>query len=262
MRELILGTVATAALTAIAAGLVSQKDAAQSEPRSGYSYLTPETQRLEDDDFANPGMLWVEQGEVLWNQPAGLSGKACTNCHGDAAQSMRTVATRYPAYSPAAQHVISLEQQINRCRTTRQYATALPYDSQNQLALTTFISYQARGLPMNVAIAGPAAESFRRGRTSFYLRRGQLDLSCANCHEQHPGGHLRGETISQGQVNGFPIYRQLWQAMGSTHRMFAWCNEAVRAKPYPTGSQEYVDLELYERWRGRGLPVEAPAIRR
>jgi sulfur-oxidizing protein SoxA len=44
--------------------------------------------------------------------------------------------------------------------------------------------------------------------------------------------------------------------------MFAWCNEAVRAKPYPAGSQEYVDLELYERWRGRGLPVETPAIRR
>jgi sulfur-oxidizing protein SoxA len=117
-------------------------------------------------------MLWVEQGEVLWNQPAGMSGKSCANCHGDAAQSMRTVATRYPAYSPAAHHVINLEQQINRCRTTRQYATALPYDSQNQLALTTFISYQARGLPMNVAIAGPAAESFRRGRTFFYPATG------------------------------------------------------------------------------------------
>jgi sulfur-oxidizing protein SoxA len=262
MRELILGTVAAAAFTAIAAGLVSQKAAAQSAPRSGYSYLTPETQRLQDDDFANPGMLWVEQGELLWKQPAGLSGKSCANCHDDAAHSMRTVATRYPAYSQAARHVINLEQQINRCRTTRQHARALPYESQNQVALTTFISYQARGLAMNVAIAGPAAESFRRGRTFFNLRRGQLDLSCSNCHEQHPGGHLRGETISQGQVNGFPIYRQLWQAMGSTHRMFAWCNEAVRAKPYPAGSQAYVDLELYERWRGRGLPVEAPAIRR
>jgi L-cysteine S-thiosulfotransferase len=262
MRELILGTVAAAAFAAIAAGLVSQKAAAQSAPRSGYSYLTPETQRLQDDDFANPGMLWVEQGELLWKQSAGLSGKSCANCHGDAAHSMRTVATRYPAYSQAARHVINLEQQINRCRTTRQHARALPYESQNQVALTTFISYQARGLAMNVAIAGPAAESFRRGRTFFNLRRGQLDLSCSNCHEQHPGGHLRGETISQGQVNGFPIYRQLWQEMGSTHRMFAWCNEAVRAKPYPAGSQAYVDLELYERWRGRGLLVEAPAIRR
>jgi sulfur-oxidizing protein SoxA len=262
MRKLILAAAAAAASTAMAAGLVSQKDAPQSGPRSGYSYLTPETQRLQDDDFANPGMLWVEKGEGLWNQPAGPSGKSCATCHGDAAQSMRTVATRYPAYSPAAQRVISLEQQINRCRTTRQHASALPYESQNQVALTTFVSYQARGLPMNVAVGGPAAESFRRGRTFFYLRRGQLDLSCANCHEEHPGGHLRGETISQGQVNGFPIYRQLWQAMGSTHRMFAWCNEAVRAKPYPTSSQEYVDLELYERWRGRSLPVEAPAIRR
>jgi sulfur-oxidizing protein SoxA len=50
--------------------------------------------------------------------------------------------------------------------------------------------------------------------------------------------------------------------MGSTHRMFAWCNEAVRAEPYAPGSQEYIDLELFERWRGRGLIVEAPAVRR
>ena len=68
--------------------------------------------------------------------------------------------------------------------------------------------------------------------------------------------------ISQGQVNGFPIYRQLWQTMGSTQRMIAWCNEAVRAEPYPAGSQETVDLELYAKWRARGLPVETPAVRR
>ena len=74
--------------------------------------------------------------------------------------------------------------------------------------------------------------------------------------------HLRSETISQGQINGHPVYRQLWQTVGSTHRMFAWCNEAVRAEPYAAGSQDYVDLELFVKWLGRGLPVETPAIRR
>jgi sulfur-oxidizing protein SoxA len=44
--------------------------------------------------------------------------------------------------------------------------------------------------------------------------------------------------------------------------MFEWCNTSVRAEPYPLGSDEYVDLELYLAWRGRGLPVETPAIRR
>ena len=71
-----------------------------------------------------------------------------------------------------------------------------------------------------------------------------------------------GEVISQGQTNGFPVYRHTWQTLGSTHRMFAWCNTSVRAEPYPYGADEYVNLELFMAWRGRGLPVETPAIRR
>jgi sulfur-oxidizing protein SoxA len=175
---------------------------------------------------------------------------------------MRTAATRFPAYSAAVRRVIDLEQQINRCRTVRLGAQALTYESEEMLALTTFVSRQAKGLPAQVRVDGPAAESFERGKAFFYRRRGQLNLSCANCHEQHVGSRLHGETVSQGQTNGFPIYRELWQTMGSTHRMFAWCNEAVRAEPYAAGSQEYVDLELFERWRGRGLAIETPAVRR
>jgi L-cysteine S-thiosulfotransferase len=73
---------------------------------------------------------------------------------------------------------------------------------------------------------------------------------------------LRGDLISQGQVNGFPIYRLLWRKMASRHRMFEWCNTSVRAKPFPLGSQEYLSLELYVAWRGRGMLIESPAVRR
>jgi sulfur-oxidizing protein SoxA len=247
---------------AVTANSATPTEAAKAGRRSGYEWLTPETRQLQDDDFANPGMLWVEAGRALWAERTGAANKSCADCHGDAAKSMRAVAARFPAYSPPAGRVINLEQQINRCRTQRQGAIALVYESKQQLALTAFVSLQSRGLPQNVAIDGKASSSFARGREFFEMRRGQLNLSCANCHEQNVGSRLRGEPISQGQVNGFPIYRQLWQAMGSTHRMFAWCNEAVRAEPYGAGSQEYVDLELYVRWRGSGLPMETPAIRR
>jgi L-cysteine S-thiosulfotransferase len=237
-------------------------DAAKAGRKSGYEWLTPQTRQLQDDEFANPGMLWVEAGEASWKQRAGAANKSCADCHGDAAKSMRGVSTRYPAYSPQAKRVIDLEQRVDLCRTQRQQAAAWVYESKEQLGLIAYVSAQSKGLPQNVAVDGKAAASFERGRDFFSRRRGQLNLSCANCHDQHVGAHLRGEPISQGQINGFPIYRQLWQAMGSTHRMFAWCNEAVRAEPYAPGSQEYVDLELYVRWRGRGLPVETPAVRR
>ena len=230
--------------------------------RSGYTYLSPENQRLQDDAFANPGLLWVEQGGELWRHAGGASRVSCTTCHGEAAESMRGVRTRYPRFDPQRDKLINLEQQINRCRETHMQASAYPYESATLLALTTFVSFQSRGLPIEVRIDGPVAPFFEAGKVFFQRRRGQLDLACAHCHDQQAGQRLRGEVISQGQTNGFPVYRHTWQTLGSTHRMFAWCNTAVRAEPYPYGADEYVNLELFMAWRGRGLPVETPAIRR
>lgn len=253
---------AVAAILALA-GTASLVESHHPPPaRSGYDYLTPELQQLQDDDFANPGLLWADHGADLWTSKAGATGQSCADCHGEAASSMRGVAVRYPAYSDELGRVINIEQQINQCRSARQEAEPFAYDSRDLVSLTTYISSQSKGLPISVAVTGPAAESLENGRAFFYQRRGQLNLSCANCHEDSVGKHLRAEPISQGQTNGFPIYRNLWQDIGSTHRMFAWCNEAVRAEPYPLGSQEYVDLELFERWRSNGLTIETPAVRR
>jgi sulfur-oxidizing protein SoxA len=230
--------------------------------RSGYTYLSEENQQLQDDDFANPGLLWVEKGQELWHQADGATGASCMSCHGDAAESMRGVRTRYPRFDPRRSKLMNLEQQINRCREEHLQAAPYPYESEPLLALTAFISFQSRGMPINVSIDGPAQPFFEAGKAFFERRRGQLDLACSHCHDQYAGQRLRGDVISQGQINGFPIYRLTWQTLGSTHRMFAWCNTSVRAEPYPDGSDEYVDLELYLAWRGRGLPVETPAIRR
>ena len=230
--------------------------------RSGYTYLSEENQRLQDDDFANPGLLWVERGRELWRQPNGSAGNSCAQCHDDATVSMRGVRTRYPRFDPMRGKLINLEQQVNRCREQHMQAEPYPYESEPLLDLTAFVGAQSRGLSMDVSVDGPAQPFFEAGKAFFYRRRGQLDLSCAHCHEQYAGQRLRGEVVSQGQINGFPVYRFTWQTLGSTHRMFEWCNTSVRAEPYPYGSDEYVNLELYLAWRGRGLAVETPAIRR
>lgn len=230
--------------------------------RSGYTYLSPENQQLQNDEFANPGQLWVEKGRELWQKLEGAAHISCVGCHGDAAASMRAVRARYPRFDTRSKKLINLELQINRCREERQHAAPYPYESEALLALTTFIGFQSRGMPIDVHIDGPAQPFFEAGRAFFLRRRGQLDLACTHCHEQYAGQRLRGDVISQGQINGFPIYRHTWQTLGSTHRMFAWCNSAIRAQPLPLGADEYVNLELYLAWRGRGLPVETPAVRR
>jgi sulfur-oxidizing protein SoxA len=230
--------------------------------RSGYTYLSEANQRLQDDDFANPGLLWVERGRELWRQADGSAAKSCASCHGDAPDSMQGVRTRYPRFDPIRGKLINLEQQINRCREERMRATPYPYESEALLALTALVSAQSHDMPIDVRIDGPAQSFFEAGKVFFYQRRGQLDLACAHCHEQHAGQRLRGDVVSQGQTNGFPVYRFTWQTLGSTHRMFEWCNTSVHAEPYPLGSDEYVSLELFLAWRARGLPIETPAIRR
>jgi L-cysteine S-thiosulfotransferase len=230
--------------------------------RSGYMYLSAENQRLQDDDFANPGLLWVERGRELWRQVEGAAAKSCASCHGDAADSMRGVRIRYPRFDHTRGKLTNVEQQINHCRAESMQAIPYPYESEPLLALMTFISAQSRDMPINVRIDGPAQPFFEAGKAFFYQRRGQLDMACAHCHEQYAEHRLRGDVISQGQTNGFPVYRFTWQTLGSVHRMFEWCNTSVRAEPYLLGSDEYINLELYMAWRGRGLPVETPAIRR
>lgn len=230
--------------------------------RSGYLYMGEATRALQDDDFLNPGFFAVDRGEELWSRVEGTEQKSCASCHDDAATSMRGVAARYPVHDEAQGGLVNLELRINQMRREHMGAAEYAYESPDLVALTAYVATQSRGMPLAVEIDGPAAPFFEAGRDYFFRRRGQLDLSCAQCHDDNAGSMLRGDLMSQGQVNGFPIYRLMWQSAASRHRMFAWCNWALRAEPSPLGSDEYLALELYVAWRGRGLPVEAPAVRR
>lgn len=224
--------------------------------RSGYTYMTDETRAIQDDELQNPAMLWVDEGETLWTKVDGKAGKSCASCHGDASKSMKGVATIYPKVDEASGQLRNIELQINNCRTQRMGAKAWKYESGPLLTMTVYVRQQSLGMPMNVAVDGKAKAHFERGKKFFYQRRGLLDMSCANCHEDHAGDHIRANVLSEAQTNGFPTYRLKWQKPGSTHRRFKGCNKQVRAQPYGYASPEYLDLELFVAWRGRGLPVE------
>jgi len=53
--------------------------------RSGYQDMGEVLQKMQDDDTANPGMLFVQLGEQLWGKQAGAANKACADCHAPAA---------------------------------------------------------------------------------------------------------------------------------------------------------------------------------
>jgi sulfur-oxidizing protein SoxA len=230
--------------------------------KSGIEFAGPEVRALQKDDFANPGMHWVARGEKSWQAAAGKRAQSCAACHGDAEATMKGVATRYPRIDPGAARLVNLEGRINLCRVRHQEAAPLPYESDELLALTAYVAYQSRGLPVDVNVNWQNRTHFDRGRALYYRRMGQMNLACAHCHERNWGRKLLAETISQGHGNEYPAYRLEWQTMGSLHRRFRSCLYGIRAEMLPAGSPEYVDLELFLAWRAQGLPVGTPGVRR
>ena len=111
--------------------------------------------------------------------------------------------------------------------------------------------------------AHPAINAYlERGRALYNQRIGQMNLACTHCHDANAGKKLGGETVSQGQSNGYPAYRLEWQKLGSLQRRLRACMYGVHAEMPEYGSELLRDLEAYLAWRGRGLPVESPAVRR
>jgi sulfur-oxidizing protein SoxA len=232
-----------------------------SERRSGFSFMTPETQAIQNEDTSNPAMLWAKDGEALWAGKTGAADKACADCHGDAATSMRGVAAHYPDFDAAEARPVTLAQRINLCRTRHQQASPFAYESRELLALEAFIAQQSRGLPIKPNPDKNLEPFVSQGRDLFMQRQGQLNLGCTNCHDDNWDKHLAGSPITQAHPTGYPEYRLEWQTLGSLERRLRSCMAGIRAKPYDYGAPEMVELELYLMSRAAGMPVETPAVR-
>lgn len=234
------------------------------EPRtslSGYEFLHDETKALQDDEFANPGMLWVDRGFELFS--SGNSRKqSCSSCHGNDGEEFIGIADSYPKLDKKNGELINIEGRINLCRSRYLSQAPLQYEDDDLLALTAFVISKSRGETINREWDSRLSEHWDAGHEYFYTRRGQMNLSCSQCHDENWGKRMRGDTISQGHSNGFPTYRFEWQTLGSLHRRFRDCDLGVRAEPHEGGSLIYTQLELYLQTRSNGLTIESPSVRR
>ncbi|MDP1750641.1 MAG: sulfur oxidation c-type cytochrome SoxA [Reyranella sp.] len=228
--------------------------------RSGTQDMGGVLQKMQDDDTANPGMLFVQLGGELWGKASGASGKSCADCHGSVA-SMKGVAARYPAIPKGADAPVDLEGRIDLCRTANQRAGSLTSESRELLALTAYVAHQSRGFPITPP-DDPRLAPFRaRGEKLWQARQGQLNLSCAICHDDNAGKKLAGVTIPEAHPTGYPIYRLEWQTLGSLKRRLRNCLAGIRAEPYAYDAPEYVMLDLFLMDRARGMMLESPGVR-
>lgn len=225
---------------------------------SGWTFRTDETQALQMDDFDNPAFVFLDQAIDTWETAEGNEGKSCASCHEDVADFAGLKASL-----PRVENgeLVTLTNLVNECVTDRMGSEAWKYSGAKMSGMTALIAHQSRGMPMNVKIDGEAAQFWEQGKELYYTRVGQLDMACSNCHEDNYGNMIRADHLSQGQINGFPLYRLKNAKINTTHGRFKGCMKNIRATPFKEGGPEFKALELYIASRGQGLSVETPAVR-
>lgn len=231
------------------------------EPVSGYHFLSPMTQEMQDDEFANPGMDAVEHGRKLFHT-AGNSGQSCASCHAEDGTKIDTKKiARYPVYNENELRPFTLQDQINLCWEDKLDNAPFVYDCNEVVSLETYVRFLARGETVNVDISGAMKQHYESGRELYHTRFGQIDMACVHCHVYHQGSRMRGQVLTQGQSNGFPEYRLGSGRITSLHKRLSECFVSFRAQPFDRGSDEFIDLEVYINAKGNGLKIETPAVR-
>lgn len=203
----------------------------------------------------------IEKGEEMFNTPF-ANGKTYADCLMNGGIGTRQM---YPYFDKDTGKIVTLEESINKCRTDNG-EKPLKYKRGPIADLTAYIAYTSRGNKFNVEMPNDerALAAFEQGKKHYFMKRGQLNLSCADCHYYGAGTIARSETLSPslGHLSHFPVYRLKWQGLGTPHRRFGGCNANIRAKAFPAQSDEYKALEFYLTYMMNGLEANGPAMRK
>jgi len=206
-----------------------------------------------------PYEIDLDKGSELWGKKF-ANGKSFESCFGDVSK----VRAKYPYHDEAKDTIITLEGDINKCLTDN---GEKPYKWKkgNITAVSAHIAYAGRGGKISVQPKTEKAIAwYNKGKQFFYAKRGQLNLSCADCHVYNANRKARGDLLSPalGHPSHFPVFRSKWGSMGTLHRRYGGCNKNVRAKPFKAQSDEYKALEYFQAAMSDGMELNGPGARK
>lgn len=211
------------------------------------------------DEFP-PYEFAVEKGKEMFATPF-KNGKTYGDCFQNKGIGIRQ---NYPYFDAKSGQVITLDLALNQCREANG-EKPFDYTKDEMAALTAYMAFTSRGKRFDIKIPNDprALAAYKNGEEYFYTRRGQLNFSCASCHVQSPGNHIRTEVLAPalGIVAALPIYRSEWGGMGTTSRRFTSCNSQVRGVPLKPEDEAYRNVEYFLSYMSNGLPISGPGAR-
>ena len=212
------------------------------------------------EDFP-PYELALGEGEDIWNTPF-ANGKTYQNCFDTTPED--GLRAKYPHWDDARKQVMTLELAMNECRSANG-EKPFGWKKGKIASLSAYVAFQGRGRTIQVSIPnGDALAAYEMGKEFYYTKRGQLAMSCADCHVYNSGNKVRADMLSPalGHSTHFPVYRSKWGAMGTMHRRYGGCNQQVRAKSFKAQGPEYRNLEYFMAYMNNGMEINGPGARK
>ena len=204
----------------------------------------------------------VETGETLFNTPF-ANGQSYADCFDNGGIGIRQ---NYPYWNKEQGTVKTLEMEINECRE-KNGEKPLKWGKGPIAQISAYMAWTSRDNTIDIKIPEDdkrALAAYLEGKKFFYTKRGQLNLSCANCHMQGSNIRIRADLPSPalGHTTHFPVFRSKWGELGTLHRRYKGCHQDSRSKPLEMQSEAYRNLEYFQTYMSNGLVVNGPGARK
>jgi sulfur-oxidizing protein SoxA len=209
----------------------------------------------------------LDKGGELWETPF-KNGKTYASCFNMPVEKIRT---HYPRWNAQAGKVETLEAMINKCRIDNG-EKKMGYKKGAMAYISAYLTTQAEGEIINVIVPKgdkKALAAYNNGKKHYYTKRGQLNMSCADCHVYNASKRIRAEILSPGlgQLSHFPVWRGKWakkkgDGFGTIQRRYGGCNKQVRAQPFKAQRSEYNNLEFFHTAMSNGTPITGTEYRK
>lgn len=245
--------------------------AGQSQPASPSESAAEEVARQKElllkTSGILPGELYVAQGEELFFQVRGPKGKSLADCDwgGEGESGLEGAYARMPRFFEDTGKVEDLDSRIRSCMTRVQGLRPEDVKRSEVAAIAAFVASRSNGYPVRVALDHPQMRAmYQAGEALWYRRAGQMDFSCAVCHDHNPRRRIRLQTLAavkeDAVASHWPAYRfsndQLW----TMEDRIRGCYSQVRVDPPDFYSDTIIALEVYLSYQANGSLVDSPGF--
>ncbi|WP_029933759.1 sulfur oxidation c-type cytochrome SoxA [Thiomicrospira pelophila] len=229
----------------------------------------------------SPGILWVEDGELIWKQKTGPKNTGLEKCDlGKGPGVLKGAYAELPRYFKDTDQVMDLESRIKHCMITLQgkdaseidkaaFSNPKKYIDSDMEKIVAYVAAQSNGLPFNIKLDHPKEQvAYDAGETLFWRRSSKMDFSCATCHAQD-GKRIRLQTLynaynkDDGQIiASWPTYRVSHSTVRTMqHRMWD-CHWQMRLPDIDYASDAANALITFMTKEANGSIIQVPSIKR